>query len=300
MSALALKFGLELFIGRRRAQAPRRSVLQHFMKHRSGKPGPAPLAGRRILLAEGAQALADALRQGGAEVVPAGAAVFDALRAHEGVDAVILSLETPGLDGPAVARAIRAAGAPWSEVPVVAVATRSDASAEAALAAAGIDGLLLKPVETTLLYETLTRFMASGAARAQRAQPAASATATSVATEALLNLQRLESYRRIGMLDDLVNDYLPEMARLVAAVHDAARESDAQASLAALHSLLGMSGEAGAQGLYQQVRKLYVPLLEHGQWPAAPDWLPQLNQLARRTEEALRAYCSQQARSSAS
>jgi hypothetical protein len=40
MSALALKFGLELFIGRRRAQAPRRSVLQHFMKHRSGKPVP--------------------------------------------------------------------------------------------------------------------------------------------------------------------------------------------------------------------------------------------------------------------
>jgi two-component system response regulator PhcR len=58
-----------------------------------------------------------------------------------------------------------------------------------------------------------------------------------------------------------------------------------------------MSGEAGAQGLYQTVRKLYVPLLEHGQWPAAPDWLPQLKPAGARTDEAPRAYCAQQARS---
>ena len=303
MTALTLKLGLELFIGKRRAQHPGRSVFQHFMKHRSGTSDhvAAPLAGRRILLVARGHTLADTLRQAGADVVQAapGVSVAEQLRAHDGIAAVVLALDTPGLDALATARAIRTGGEPWAEVPVVAVAARSDASAEAALVAAGIDGLLLKPVETTLLYETLTRFMAAGAGRAQRIQPVAPAPAMTVVPETLLNVQRLQSYQRLGMLDEVVNDYLPEMARLLAAVQEAARSSDSQASLAALHSLLGMSGEAGAQGLYQHVRKLYVPLLEHGQWPAAPDWLPQLKQLAARTEEALKAYCAQQARSSA-
>jgi hypothetical protein len=60
-----------------------------------------------------------------------------------------------------------------------------------------------------------------------------------------------------------------------------------------------MSGEAGAQALYQQVRKLYVPLLEQGEWPSGSNWLPQLQDLAQHTEKALRAYCAQEARPSA-
>ena len=88
--------------------------------------------------------------------------------------------------------------------------------------------------------------------------------------DGLLNLQRLESYRRLGMLDELLNDYVPEMQRLIDTLREAVETTDVQGSIDALHSLLGMSGEAGAQALYQQVRKLYVPLLEEGDWPAAP------------------------------
>jgi HPt (histidine-containing phosphotransfer) domain-containing protein len=111
----------------------------------------------------------------------------------------------------------------------------------------------------------------------------------------LLNLSRLESYRRLGMLGELVNDYLPEMARLVGKLQDAVRRDDREASLSALHSLLGMSGEAGAQALYQQVRRVYVPLLEQERWPP-PGWLDQLQVLARRTDGALQAYCAAEAR----
>jgi CheY-like chemotaxis protein len=300
MSALALKLGLEHFIGTRRTRPALRAVIRDLMKQPTGNMA-APLAGRRILLAGDVALLADALRQAGAAVLQArsDASLPQQLHAFHGADAVILALDAPGFDGLAAARALRAAREPWAAAPLLGLAARPDTFAEAA-AAAGIDGLLAKPVETTLLYETLTRFMAAGAARsrAQAAAPA-SATAMSVVTETLLNLQRLESYQRLGMLEELVNDYLPEMARLLAALHAAAGQADVPASLAALHSLLGMSGEAGAQGLYQHVRKLYVPLLEHGQWPAAADWLVQLQQLAARTEDALRAYCAQQARSSA-
>jgi two-component system CAI-1 autoinducer sensor kinase/phosphatase CqsS len=300
MSAVALKLGLENFIGKRRAQQPLRAVLRHFMKQPTGTSGtgPAPLAGRRILLAGEAQTLAQTLRQGGADVRLAaqGASLLDQLRRGDPVDAVVLALDPPGTDALQTARAIRGGGEPWAAIPLLGLAGPSNTCAEAAATAAGINGLLVKPVETILLYETLSRFISSGAARAQRPAPAAPATSMTVVPEGFLNLPRLESYQRLGMLDEMVNDYLPEMDRLLADLQDAAARSDVQASLAALHSLLGMSGEAGAQGLYQHVRKLYVPLLEHGQWPATPDWLSHLQQLAARTEEALKAYCAGPAR----
>ncbi|MEJ8837381.1 Hpt domain-containing protein [Ramlibacter sp. AN1133] len=272
------------------------------MKHPTGASGnaAAPLAGRRILLVGDLASLATALRHGGAAVLQAraDAALPEQLRAAAGVDAVLVELDAPDTDGLAAARAIRAGHAPWAAVPLLGLAADPDAFAEAA-AAAGINGLLARPVETTLLYETLTRFITSGAALVQRTSSGAPVGGTSVVPEPLLNLQRLDSYQRLGMLDELVNDYLPEMSRLLAALREAAGRADVQGSLAALHSLLGMSGEAGAQGLYHHVRRLYVPLLEHAEWPPQADWLAQLAQLAARTEEALKAYCAQQARSSA-
>ena len=105
------------------------------------------------------------------------------------------------------------------------------------------------------------------------------------------------------MVEELLDDYVPEMARLVRALQEAARQQDRQqdrqASLDALHSLLGMSGEAGAQALYQQVRRIYVPLLEHDQWPTAQGWLADLHSLAVRTEAALKAYCDTESRQDA-
>ena len=301
MSTLALKLGLEHFIGRRRTKRPWRAFLQHLMKQATGTSGnvQSPLAGRRILLA-GTGFLAETLRQAGADVLEAqpGAALPSQLRAARGVDAVIVALDAPRDQALETARIVRTCGEDWAAVPLLGVAADPNAFAAAA-AAAGIDGLLAKPVEKTLLYETLTRFISGGAARVQRTQAPAPALATTVVPETLLNLPRLQSYQRLGMLDELVNDYLPEMSRLVGALQEATGRADVPATLAALHSLLGMSGEAGAQGLYQHVRKLYVPLLEHAEWPAAPDWVAQVQQLAARTDEALRAYCTQQARSGA-
>jgi two-component system CAI-1 autoinducer sensor kinase/phosphatase CqsS len=98
------------------------------------------------------------------------------------------------------------------------------------------------------------------------------------------------------MLGELVTDYVPEMARLVARLNDAVQRDDRETSLSALHSLLGMSGEAGAQALYQQVRRVYVPLLEQQRWPPE-GWLDQLQVLARRTEDALKAHCAAEAES---
>jgi HPt (histidine-containing phosphotransfer) domain-containing protein len=176
---------------------------------------------------------------------------------------------------------------------VVALTARSDEPAVAAATAAGMNGFLVKPVDAALLYDTLSRLVGGGHSLRAVPEPALPAPPTG---DALLNLQRLEGYRRLGMVEELLNDYLPEMARLVDRLQAAAEASDRQASMDVLHSLLGMSGEAGAQVLYQQVRRVYVPLLEQGRWPDDADWLAQLQSTARRTEEALRAYCSADSR----
>ena len=303
--AKALKCGMDHFVGKPCAQLPLLAALQQVVSQPAAGAGAGRLAGRRILVADDSafnrKAIAAYLRNAAAIVIEVehGAAVLEQLRAQEGIHAVILDLHMPGMDGLETARAIRGAREPWSGVPIVAMTARSDEPAVAAATAAGMNGFLVKPVDAALLYDTLGRLMAGGGAisaadAARSREPEADA-----AHEGLLNLQRLASYGRLGMLDELLDDYLPEMERLVLTLQEAVEEGDVQGSIDALHSLLGMSGEAGAQALYQHVRRLYVPLLEEGQWPTGREWVPQLQALARGTEAAVRAYCAQQARSGA-
>jgi CheY-like chemotaxis protein len=296
----ALKGGMDGFVSKPCAQLPLLAALQQMVQAPRGRAQVAPgrLAGRRILLADDSafnrKAVAAYLRNAAASVIEVehGQAVLDQLRAHEeGFDAVIVDLHMPGMDGLETAQAIRAASEPWAAVPVVALTAHSDEPAVAAARAAGMDAFLVKPVDSSLLYETLVRLVAGTGKAALATEPAALLVAQSMLTDGLLNVQRLESYSRLGMLDELVTDYLPEMARLVGALQQTAEAGDKAASLDALHSLLGMSGEAGAQALYQQVRRVYVPLLEHGEWPASSGWLAQLQTLAVQTEQGLKAYC---------
>jgi two-component system CAI-1 autoinducer sensor kinase/phosphatase CqsS len=116
-----------------------------------------------------------------------------------------------------------------------------------------------------------------------------------VAGNALLNPARLESYRRIGMLEELLSDYVPEIAALVGKLQRHVARHDVPACVDVLHSLLGMSGEAGAQALYQAVRRVYVPMVETREWPSQPDWAGHIAALAAETERALKAYGAAQA-----
>ena len=309
--ARALKSGMDHFISKPCAQLPLLAALQHVVQ----QPGSSTtavagrLAGRRILVADDSafnrKAIAAYLRNAAAIVIEVehGAAVLEQLHAQDGIHAVIVDLHMPGMDGLETARVIRSTREPWAGVPILAMTARSDEPAVAAATAAGMNGFLVKPVDAMVLYDTLARLIAGGLGTSQP-EPVKSAEpqpdAGDAAHDGLLNLQRLDSYRRLGMLEELLNDYLPEMDRLVLKLNEAVDGGDVQGSIDALHSLLGMSGEAGAQALYQHVRKLYVPLLEEGQWPTGHQWLPQLRALARRTGEALRAYCARQTRSGAS
>lgn len=291
--------GMDGFVAKPCAQLPLVQALVAALQRHGAEVAAHALTGRRVLLADDSaynrRAVAAYLREAGAEVVEVdhGQAVLQALAAGTAFDAVLMDLGMPGMGGLDTARAVRASRQPWARVPIVALTAHSDAPAMQGAREAGMDGFLVKPVEAMQLYEALGAVLAGGAAQAQR--PAVPAAGGDDAP--LLNEARLQSYCRLGLLDELLADYLPEIARLVGQLEQAAQGQDLARAQETLHSLLGMSGEAGALALYQLVRRVYVPVLEERRWPSDAGWLQEVQALAERTEQALRDYGARQQRS---
>ncbi|MBC7467711.1 MAG: response regulator [Ramlibacter sp.] len=306
------KAGMDAFVSKPSAQLPLVQALVHAFQHPASRirTEDAILAGRKVLLADdnpyNRKAMTAYLHQAGVDVTEAahGQAVVDLLRGRSDWDAIVMDINMPGMSGLEAAQAIRQGTLACRGVPIIALTAHSDQATVAAAQAAGIDVFLTKPVDAFVLYEKLRQLVAPALAP----DPARVAFAPLAATPGggpatvgadLLDFKRLESYRRIGMLEELLSDYFPEAARLIDRLAAAAVRQDLQDGLEALHSLLGMSGEAGAAALHQLVRRIYVPMVEERRWPPADGWLEQIRALAIRTDQALSDYGRHQARTAA-
>ena len=292
------KAGMDGFVGKPCAQLPLVEALLRAMTEPSARSDQRALfSGRRILLADDSpqsrKSVAGYLRHAGADVVEAGhgQAVLDQLQGGGQWDAVLMDINMPGMSGLEAAHAIRGTRASWCKIPIVALTAHSDHRTVQAARAAGMNDFITKPVEPNVLFAKLGAMVGRPSVKSLALQPVSSATVVTI-QNALLNPQRLESYRRIGMLEELLNDYVPEIARLVERLQVSTASGDLKESLDLLHSLLGMSGEAGAPSLHQAVREIYVPMLETRQWPQDNSWLNRISDLASRSEQALREYGS--------
>ncbi|MBC7438264.1 MAG: response regulator [Bdellovibrionales bacterium] len=287
----------------------------------------AALGGKRILVVDDDPTLRLTTRH---KLQPLGAVIDEApdgqraleILCNTRYDLLVLDLNMPVLDGYALTERIRQGHAPANrDVCIVAYTSELAHMTSAKTHKAGMDGFVSKPCAQLPLMRALTEAMehtlmharteaavpAGQARRAANAEPdnrvavarylkpgrntpltgyAAGAAGSIV----LLERQRLEGFRQLGMLEELVNDYLPEIARLVDKLEGDVSRQDLDTSLETLHSLLGMSGEAGASALYQLVRRVYVPMVEDRRWPVDSEWLLQLKSLSMQTAEALRAY----------
>jgi CheY-like chemotaxis protein len=138
------------------AESPSRAV---DPPSRDVRPGNGAL---RLLLVEDdptvAEVVGGLLRAQGHEVVHAlhGLAALAEVASAD-FDAGLLDLDLPGLDGLALARALRAQG---FARPLIAVTARADADAEPAALAAGFDGFLRKPVTGALLANAIAEALA--------------------------------------------------------------------------------------------------------------------------------------------
>jgi CheY-like chemotaxis protein len=290
------KAGMDGFVGKPCAQLPLLEALQQALAHPSAtvQPDATLLAGRRILVADDSAfnrlAVAAYLQHAGATVVeaPHGPAVLAQLPTSDTWDAILMDINMPGMNGLETTKAIRSSGTAWHGVPIIALTAHSDEETVRATRDAGMNDFITKPVEPATLYAKLGQLI-SGAASPAAARPAARRAAADHEGE-LLNVERLEGFRRIGILHELLNDYLPEIALLVDRLERSVDTDNLEGSIDALHSLLGMSGEAGAQALHRLVRRYYVSMIEARAWPADDEWLAHIKAAAARAEQALRVY----------
>lgn len=139
----------------------------------------ASLAGKRVLVAEdnaiNMEIATEMLGMAGLETARAwnGREAVDAFAASAPghFDAVLLDMKMPEMDGCAAARAIRALDRPdATAVPLVAVTANAFAEDIVATTAAGMDAHVSKPIDFSLLCQTLAELMAArGDAEAQAA-----------------------------------------------------------------------------------------------------------------------------------
>ncbi|MBC7603176.1 MAG: response regulator [Ramlibacter sp.] len=296
------KAGMDGFIVKPCAQLPMGEALQIALEAAMTRTQPeATLVGCRILLADDSphnrKAVVAYLKHVGVEVVEAGhgQAVLDALQGAGKWDAVLMDINMPGMNGLEAALAIRRGTSAARDVPIIALTAHSDTATIDASRSSGMNDFLTKPVEAAVLYEKLGRLIAGFALTRPPVSPvAASVQPVAESTTPMLDLKRLESYKRMGLLEDLMNDYLPEIARLALDLQRNVEARRLEETLDTLHSLLGMSGEAGAQALYHAVRRTYVPMIEARSWPQANAWADQITVLAAQADKALRSYIAAQ------
>jgi CheY-like chemotaxis protein len=296
------KAGIDGFVSKPCDQVPLLQALQRAFND----PGTrtlrqaAALAGRRILVADDSRyqrdVLAAFLKHAGATVVQAahGAEVLAQLTGSADWDAIVMDLQMPGMSGLETTQAIREAGMSWSKVPIIAATAHSDEASIAAAREAGMNDFITKPVESAELLRKLSQLIAAAAFASLPADwnSAGPGPAAEGENSWLLNADRLESYQRIGILEDLVNDFVPEISRLVTQLELGVAQQNWQQTLDTLHSLLGISGDAGASALYQLVRTAYLRMVEGHAWPSGAAWLREVVAVSGETLQALTDYCA--------
>ena len=75
-------------------------------------------------------------------------------------DLVLMDLRMPGMDGMTAIRHLRARGDDKAALPVIVVTADAGATIEADCRAAGADGVLLKPVSMTALFDAIGQLLA--------------------------------------------------------------------------------------------------------------------------------------------
>jgi CheY-like chemotaxis protein len=126
-------------------------------------PAPGTARALQLLLVEDdptvAEVIVGLLQAQGHRVVHAahGLAALGAVAGAD-FDVALLDLDLPGMDGLALARALRAQG---FDAPLLAVTARADAEAEPQALAAGFDGFLRKPLTGAMLAEAIEQAAAA-------------------------------------------------------------------------------------------------------------------------------------------
>lgn len=217
----------------------------------------------RVLVADdnqtSRQLLTQMLTQMGAEVVTAADGVQAVGRIErESFDLLLIDIEMPGFNGLEVIRHIRAMPGPVAQLPILAVTAYRMRANKAAIAAAGADYTLSKPVLCPItLGETALALLQD-----RHARPAPSAPAQMQPDR----FDRLLAMAGPDLAAELLHQLHEDLLRAERGLLAASHRLDWQGVRAQTHVLIALAGTAGASQLQHLAEALNT--LAHG---AAPD-----------------------------
>jgi len=209
---------------------------------------PAPQRPLRLLVAEdhavNRRLLVALLERAGHEVfaVHNGILAVDSF-APGRFDLVLMDVRMPGMDGMEATRLLRAREGAGRHTPVVAITALTSTADQARFAAAGMDGLVVKPVRPAELFAEIARLVPEPTLR--RDLP-------------VVDIEGLR--RRVGnddaLLRDLVALFLEDLPGLRERAHDAHRRGDHPALEGAAHRLKGAAANLGAEAVREVLQEL--------------------------------------------
>lgn len=297
IKAKARRAGMDGFVVKPCSQSVLVRELAEVLEQKSRRLRPEvatpAFADKVVLLAEDSNfnriIVSEYLQRWGIKVlfVEHGQAALDMLASRQPIHLVLMDLHMPGMDGLQATRAIRACGAAYSSIPIIALTGDFDEASVAEAYAAGMNDFITKPVDVVVLCEKLNRQFSKEAVVTVTAASAPTVAQRSDAP--LLDSARLSELRRIGMLED-VPSYLNKMRDLLDQLPTAKDASDFTTMHRILHSTLGLSGEVGASALHQAIRATY-PAIKGGRFPDNAEWCEYIIAQHQRTVAALQNEC---------
>lgn len=222
------------------------------------------------------------------------------------VDAVVLDLRMPLLDGLETAREIRTRDWAFRDLPIIALTGFADDARRQAAHAAGISNVLIKPVQASDLTSALGRCLGAGESTARDAPtrqpdhavspgvrsgifPGVSPAMTTDEKYPLVSRDQLQHFKDFAALEDLAS-----IVQTLELRWQSAREGVSTQNLGqvreALHSMLGLYGLIGAEPMRDRIRHIYTPLECGGTLPRTPDWIGQIEPVMAATREAVEDY----------
>ncbi|SDJ18307.1 PAS domain S-box-containing protein [Pseudomonas delhiensis] len=237
-----------------------------------GEPAEAPaapvasarrLAGRRLLVVEdnalNRQVAAELLASEGAEVLLAEGGLEGVEQVcHGGVplDAVLMDVQMPDIDGLEATRRIRADGR-FAALPILAMTANAAQSDREACLLAGMDDHIAKPIDKERLVGCLL-------AHLEARQPVREAPPQAPAADAIVE-SRDSVLGRFGGEEKLIHRVLrsfePEMDKLLERLDRLRGSGDVKAGAGLLHTLKGSAGTMGASALAERCAALEAELL---------------------------------------
>src|SRR5271166_2656381 len=234
-----------------------------------GAPSPRPdteprrgLPRTRILLVEDILAnqlvTATPLRREGhlVDVASNGPEAISAV-ANRPYDLVLMDIFMPGMSGLDATRRIRSLGGPAAAVPIVALTANLSPEDQVACAAAGMNGLLGKPVALGELLDTIAHHVWPH--RPDHLSIAVSEAPGEPAVSPILSPARLNELRATlpaDLLANLVEECLVDLSERLMLLLEAVQEQAADQIVAHAHAMAGMAAEYGMAMLETRLRAL--------------------------------------------